>query len=108
MIIFAWLGSIITKNVEFKSNSKDKSKTPFYIWSVIIFLVLTLISVNTYTWMLNYNENIQNYKWLESLNYIGAVLISIRAAITEEIIFRFFLFSFIFLIFSKSLIQGKV
>ncbi|MTI68346.1 MAG: CPBP family intramembrane metalloprotease [Firmicutes bacterium] len=101
VILFACFGSIITRNVEFKSNSKDKSRAPFYIWSIITFLGLTLIAVNTYTWMLNYNGNIQNYKWLESLNYIGAVLISIRAAITEEIIFRFFLFSFIFFIFSK-------
>ena len=69
---------------------KNSLKTIFFI----LFLGLLLIAANEISWIL-YSKNGVSPAWIEKLNFNTAILISIRAAIYEEILFRLFLITVI-------------
>ncbi|MFZ5966846.1 MAG: CPBP family intramembrane glutamic endopeptidase [Bacillota bacterium] len=59
----------------------------------LFLLGLVITAVNTYIWLISYEEVIQYVYWVKMLTPLKAIFLSLRAAIIEEVIFRVFLFS---------------
>ncbi len=75
-----------------KHNYSDLPKRIFIIYSLLVFF---LIILNTVTWIIYSGGNIPLPSWINITSPGLAVIIAIRAAFMEEIVFRLFLISFI-------------
>ena len=103
MLLIGFLGVIIIRYAKtpFLFYSDDDPKESKKSWLIILGLSVLLITLNTVIWYISKEQNIQSIGWVKSLTPINSILISIRAGITEEVIFRFFLFSLFILVFTK-------
>lgn len=74
----------------------------------IILLGSVAIAVNTYILINGKQQALDVSPWLNNLTPFLALMISIRAAVTEEIVFRLFLISAIIVIISKFTSSRKI
>ncbi len=85
--------------------SKEFIKSSFKMVFLILFLGLLLIATNEISWIL-YNKSGVLPAWAEKLDFNTAILISTRAAIYEEILFRLFLITAL-IYFLKNIISYR-
>lgn len=74
----------------------------------IILLGFIAIAVNTIIFINSQQQALEVSPWLNQLTPLSALIISIRAALTEEIIFRLFFISAIMLFINKFMSSTKV
>jgi hypothetical protein len=103
MLLIGFLGVILIRYAKtpFLFYSDDDPKESKKNWLIILGLSVPLITLNTVIWYISKEQNIQSIGWVKSLTPINSILISIRAGITEEVIFRFFLFSLFIFVFTR-------
>lgn len=109
MLLIGFSGVILIRYAKtpFLFYNDDDPKESKKSWLLTLVLSVLLITLNTVIWHISKEQNIQSIGWVKSLTPINSILISIRAGITEEVIFRFFLFSLFILVFAK-IIHSKV
>ena len=109
MLLIGFSGVILIRYAKtpFLFYNDDDPKESKKSWLLILVLSVLLITLNTVIWDISKEQNIQSIGWVKSLTPINSILISIRAGITEEVIFRFFLFSLFILVFAK-IIHSKI
>lgn len=94
-----------TYYISYESN-EEKSIT-----SQVIFVSILIIIFNTFFWVASYSESIQSINWFNMTKIYEVILVSLRAALIEEVIYRLFIFSFIILllkgIFNKFQIKSS-
>ncbi|MFA5815332.1 MAG: CPBP family glutamic-type intramembrane protease [Bacteroidales bacterium] len=108
MLLIGFSGVILIRYTKtpFLFYNDDDPKESKKSWLLLLLLSMLLIALNAVIWY-NSKEQIQSIGWVKSLTPINSILISIRAGITEEVIFRFFLFSLLLLVFAK-IIHSKI
>lgn len=84
------------------SNAVDRSRRSIYISALI---GIVIVSSNTYI-LCNYN--IDAVPWLRFTNVYQSLFLAIRAALTEEVIFRLFIFSVIVKLTNKITKSGII
>ena len=62
---------------------------------VPVLLGLSIVILNTANSLVNINEALQAAPWITLLTPEGVIALSFRAALNEEILFRFFIFTFV-------------
>ncbi len=74
---------------------------------LIILMSIMIILINTVVWYFSYEQYL-HIPWINSLTPVNAILISLKAGIQEEILFRLFLFSLLIFLLRKVFRSEKI
>lgn len=93
VMFFGLPGIYLTEQAGTPFLSRGKTdKSSLDSWVFIALLSFAIIILNTFAWYVSYRQAAGYLPWVRFLTPLNAVLLSAKAALSEEVIFRLFLF----------------